>query len=38
MLIQKIKIIVPDEVNEIVYNENKYYIRFNSDEINRLID
>jgi hypothetical protein len=36
MLIQKIKIIVPDEVNEIVYNENKDYIRFNSDEINRL--
>lgn len=36
MLIQKIKIIVPNEVNEVVYNENEDHIRFNLDELNRL--
>jgi hypothetical protein len=39
MLIQKIIIIVPDEVNEVVYNvygENEYYIRFNLDDLNKL--
>lgn len=39
MLIQKIKIIiiVPDEVDEVVYTEKEEkFIRFNLDELNRL--
>lgn len=37
MLIQKIKIIVPNEVNEVVYTEKEEdFIRFNWDELNRL--
>ena len=38
MLIQKIKIIVPDEVVEVVYSdsEEEDYIKFNLDELNRL--
>lgn len=41
MLIQKIKIIVPDDVDEVVYSEKeedfiKFFIRFNLDELNRL--
>jgi hypothetical protein len=37
MLIQKIKIIVPDEVDEVDYIENeKDFIKFNLDELNRL--
>ena len=35
--IQKIKIIVPDDVDEVVYTENEeVFIRFNLDELNRL--
>lgn len=37
MFIQKIKIIVPDEVVEVVYSEKEEdFIRFNLDELNRL--
>ncbi len=37
MLIQKIKIIVPNEVNEVVYTEKEEdFIRINWDELNRL--
>ena len=37
MLIQKIKIIVPNEVNEVVYTKKEEdFIRFNWDELNRL--
>lgn len=36
MFIQKLKIIVPDEVNELVCRTNQYRIKFDSDEINRL--
>lgn len=37
MLIQKIKIIVSDDVDEVVYTEKEEdFIRFNLDELNRL--
>ena len=36
MFIQKIKIIVPNEVNELDFYTNQHYVKFNLDEINRL--
>jgi hypothetical protein len=37
MLIQKIKVIVPDEVDEVVYTEKEQeFIKFNNDDLDRL--
>lgn len=34
MFIQKIKIIVPDEVIELVYNKNEDYIKYDLNDLN----
>jgi hypothetical protein len=36
MFIQKIKIILPDEVIELVYNKNDDYIKYNSEDLNKF--
>jgi len=36
MFIQKIKIILPDEVEELIYDKNEDYIKYNLNDLNEV--